>query len=89
MKRGSIELARSICTEIKGIADDGLDDIKWGSVDIAEILSAEVINLRVAIIKTLNKNRHLADGENCSLIDLKIALRESGAPWESEDFQMA
>lgn len=32
---------------------------------------------REAIEKTLKANLHLADGENCTLIDLKRALRES------------
>jgi len=49
MKRGSIELARRLCVEIAGFAGDGGNDIDgndYGSVDIAEILSAEVERLR-------------------------------------------
>ena len=42
MKRGSIELARSICNEI---ADDGEEEV-FASIDVAEILSAEVMRLR-------------------------------------------
>jgi hypothetical protein len=34
--------------------------------------------LRDCIIECLNKNGHLADGENCTLIDLKRAVPE----WE-------
>lgn len=45
--------------------------------------SAEM--LRVAIIKTLDDNAHLADGENCTLIALKVALRESGFPWDGDE----
>ncbi len=30
--------------------------------------------LRNAIIKTIEENRHLADGENCTLIHLKRAI---------------
>ena len=32
--------------------------------------------LENAIRKTLDKNRHLADGDDCTLIDLKKALPE-------------
>ena len=34
----------------------------------------EATRLRAAITKTLEENRHLADGENCTLIDLKRAI---------------
>jgi predicted nucleic acid-binding Zn-ribbon protein len=33
-------------------------------------------HLENAIRKTLDENRHLADGENCTLIELKKALPE-------------
>lgn len=36
--------------------------------------------LEAAIVKTLNENGHLADGENCTLIDLKRAV----PTWELE-----
>ena len=52
-KRGSIALARSLCYQINGAADDS-DDIDgggYGSVDVAEILSAEVERLREALAK--------------------------------------
>jgi len=50
-KRGSIALARSLCYQINGAADDS-DDIDgggYGSVEVAEILSAEVERLREAL----------------------------------------
>ena len=50
-KRGSIALARSLCYQINGAADDS-DDINgggYGSVDVAEILSAEVVRLQAAL----------------------------------------
>ena len=49
--KGSIALARSLCYQINGAADDS-DDIDgggYGSVDIVEILSAEVVRLREAL----------------------------------------
>jgi hypothetical protein len=49
--------------------------------------AADVIEiLRTAIHKTLDDNAHLADGENCTLMALKIALREIGEPWEDESW---
>jgi hypothetical protein len=50
-KRGSIALARSLCYQINGAADDSNDSNGggYGSVDIAEILSAEVLRLREAL----------------------------------------
>ena len=51
-KRGSIALARQLCYQINGAADDS-NDISagggYGSVDIAEILSGEVVRLREAL----------------------------------------
>lgn len=38
-------------------------------------LHAEVERLRAAIEQTLDENGHLADGENCTLIVLKRALK--------------
>ena len=50
-KRGSIALARSLCYQINGAADDSddMDGGGYGSVDIAEILSAEVVRLQKAL----------------------------------------
>ena len=48
MKRGSIELARRLCADINGDEEDW-EGLNYGSVDIAEILSAEVERLRECI----------------------------------------
>ena len=50
-KRGSIALARSLCYQINGAADDSddMDGGGYGSVDIAEILSAEVLRLQKSL----------------------------------------
>ena len=49
--RGSIALARSLCYQINGAADDSvdMDGGGYGSVDVAEILSAEVVRLQAAL----------------------------------------
>ena len=50
-KRGSIALARSLCYQIAGAASE-YDDISgsdYGSVDVAEILSAEIVRLQAAL----------------------------------------
>ena len=53
IKRGSIELARRLCAEIEGYTDeeDDLEGNDYGSVDVAEILSAEVIRLREELVR--------------------------------------
>lgn len=53
MRRGSIALARSLCYEIAGSTgeDDDTTGSEYGSVDIAEILSAEVERLRILLAK--------------------------------------
>jgi len=50
-KRGSIALARSLCYQIAGAAseDDDISGSDYGSVDVAEILSAEVVRLQKAL----------------------------------------
>ena len=50
-KRGSIALARQLCCEIAGATneDDDISGSDYGSVDVAEILSAEVERLREAL----------------------------------------
>jgi hypothetical protein len=50
-KRGSIALARSLCYQINGAADDSddMDGGGYGSIDVAEILSAEVVRLQAAL----------------------------------------
>ena len=44
-------------------------------VDTVEELHDEGMLLRQAIKQTLDENGHLADGENCTLIVLKRALK--------------
>ena len=43
--------------------------------------AAENIRLRQAIEKTITDNLHLADGEVCTLIDLKRAVNWDGREW--------
>lgn len=86
MKRGTITFARMLCMQIDGKEEYGH---QYGSVDIAEILSAEVERLRAAICQTLDTNSHLADGEACTLRALKVALRESGVPWDGDELHNA
>lgn len=40
-------------------------------------LQAENDRLRNGITRCIEKNLHLADGDNCTLIDLKSALKET------------
>ena len=49
-KLGSIALARQLCYEIAGAtSEDDMDGHDYGSVDIAKILSAEVVRLKKAL----------------------------------------
>ena len=41
--------------------------------------------MRQAIRQTLDANGHLADGEICTLLALKVALREVGTPWDGDE----
>lgn len=50
----------------------GLDVV----VEKLRALEEENQRLRAAIKKTLDENRHLADGDNCTLIHLKRAIGE-------------
>lgn len=50
-----------------------------------EPLQAKIDSLFQAIRQTLDENGHLADGENCTLIVLKRALREVGVPWKGDE----
>lgn len=57
-----------------------------------DALAATISDLRAAITETLAENRHLADGENCSLIKLKRAIKHKndcacGMPWEPDSDQ--
>ncbi len=49
-----------------------------------EELHDENMILRQAIKQTLDDNGHLADGEVCTLLPLKLALRKVGTPWEGD-----
>lgn len=60
--------------------------------DLAEALEEihdENMVLLQAIRQTLDENGHLADGENCTLIVLKRALRKIGVPWKGDEFPNA
>ena len=49
-KLGSIALARQLCYEIAGAtSEDDMDGGGYSSVDVAEILSAEVVRLQEAL----------------------------------------
>ena len=91
-KRGSIALARSLCYEIAGAtSEDDIDGGGYGSVDIAEILSAEVVRLQKALAQLEQK----AETPKRPWVDLtdedweKVASRkntvldtfEQGATW--------
>ena len=48
-----------------------------GAWDDNDLLAAnkEIERLKQAILTTLDNNRHLADGEDCTLIELKRAMK--------------
>ena len=49
-----------------------IDAVKtWKELEEAK---ERIKHLESAIRKTIDNNRHLADGDNCTLIDLKKAL---------------
>jgi len=54
MNQDVIQTARRLCVDIKGCPDaedEDTDGYGYGSIDIAEILSAEVLRLRALIQK--------------------------------------
>jgi len=53
-----------------------LQAIEWNDRD----LLAEITRLRSAIKNTIESNLHLADGDNCTLIELKRAINYDDAP---------
>lgn len=69
------------------------DEVKAKRYDdlanLVEELHNDNMTLRQAIRKTLNENGHLADGENCTLIVLKQALRKVGTPWAGDELHNA
>ncbi len=46
----------------------------------------KIDELQSAIEKTLSENGHLADGEVCTLIDLKRVMRGDFSPWTKIDY---
>ena len=51
-----------------------LRNLRTANLDFAmenQKLKTRIKHLESAIVKTLNKNRHLADGNDCTLIDIK------------------
>lgn len=42
--------------------------------DLLDTQSKRIAELESAITKTLNENGHLADGDNCTLVDLKRVM---------------
>lgn len=46
-------------------------------------LNKENMMLKKAIIDCLNVNRHLADVENCTLIELKRVLKHCGVDFDT------
>lgn len=56
--------------------------------DLAEAIEEihdENMVLLQAIRQTLDENGHLADGEVCTLLPLKLALRKIGVPWQGDE----
>jgi hypothetical protein len=87
-KRGSIALARSLCYQVNGAADDSddMDGGGYGSVDIAEILSAEVVRLQ----KALAQQQPVFDCPQCGHVCSQrpwVGLTDEEATkiWESTD----
>jgi hypothetical protein len=67
-----------IVDRIYAVREEGADP------DLIYEAAAEICRLRDAIRQALDENGHLADGDVCSLMALKVALRESGEPWDGE-----
>jgi hypothetical protein len=77
----TLEKLQSVLCDPEGVvciagSDGDRAVIKDALAELASIQSCEVV-MRDAITKTLNENGHLADGENCTLIELKRALAQS------------
>ena len=56
-------------------------DARLGALKELAIVERQRDELLAACLKTLSENGHLADGDNCTLIDIKLAIRrvEGGA----------
>lgn len=76
--------SRQICEEITSTHDDVKREYTqdYTLEGMCVTLADEVEALRASIRQTLDDNRHLADGTNCTLIELKRALERSGCPWD-------
>ena len=53
--------------------DHGDDETPWG----CDCIQRRIRTLEDAIRKTLDENGHLADGDNCTLIELKRVMRDT------------
>ena len=77
------------CEEINHRLHTEDDEVKLKRYDdlvnLVEELHDEAMILRQAIRQTLYANGHLADGEICTLLALKVALREVGTPWDGNE----
>lgn len=67
---------RTYCHSDAQVEDDYnklCDEARWQG---AELCAAKIriTELETAIVKTLNENSHLADGDVCTLIDLKRVM---------------
>jgi len=81
-KRGSIALARSLCYEIAGATNE-FDDFsgnEYGSVDVAEILSAEIERLREALAQPAQEPDDLTIAYQSGFYDGKKAVLAGREP---------
>ena len=91
-KRGSIALARSLCYEIAGAtSEDDMDGGGYGSVDIAEILSAEVVRLQAALAQPQQQAepppewesiKNILDEYGLDAIAFVAAWKAAQRPWQ-------
>jgi hypothetical protein len=72
-----------IVDRLNAVREEGSDP------DLIYEAAAEICRLRDAIRQTLDENGHLADGEVCTLLALKVALRKVGTPWEGDELHNA
>lgn len=80
MMIGSIELARTICEELKGELQDGE---QYGSVDVAEILSAHVRRLQSELAEAVAANATLHD--TCRGYEARLQSLHLGSGGSSDD----
>ena len=50
-------------------------DARFGALKELAIVERQRDELLAACLKTLSENGHLVDGDNCALIDIKLAIR--------------